>query len=130
MEYLKYFYCNKNQSIILKKLGFNYRCNSYFLFDGSIKFGPANINYNINKNNTSVPIIYETSRFIREKYGLHINIDCNASGWFWQLVRIETGSVLENFKLLNTDSGYIEDYYECYRDGISIALNYILTNNQ
>lgn len=122
-------FCNKENSIKLKKLGYDYPCSAKFFKNGNVKHESCSINYNVNKGWVSVPLLQEALRFLHEKHKLHIMIDCNASGWYYNISKIDTGTVIIEYEEIHNESGYFSDYHDCFNESINKTLDYIIYHN-
>lgn len=67
--------------------------------------------------NTQIYQLPEVLAFVQSK-GFHVMVDCNASGWYWQINRISTGSTLFDYSKYE----FKPDYNSALKDGLEFLL--------
>jgi glycerol kinase len=66
------------------------------------------------------PTQEQTQKWIREKYGIHVEIYSNASGWGWILTKINGTGMMEI-----EDDIFFDSYEEALEVGLNKALEFI-----
>lgn len=77
-------------------------------------------NYNNHPYCTSVPTYDEVGDWFRKKYGIHIEIYSNHSGWGYILTKLN-GTTIKEIE----DDIFFEDYYKAFDKGIEEAIKLV-----
>lgn len=78
------------------------------------------------ENMIPLPDSEDVIDWLIEKHGLYVNVNVNASGWYWEIVRVATGSTLKTSEYRGTnDGGCWDDRYDALKDGLIYCLKII-----
>jgi len=114
---------------LAKEKGFNIPCIGWYYSKNPTQqyLEHCTIPINTNKlevHNCSAPTQSLLQRWLIEKHNIYVAVNCNASGWYWELVKTN-GTGIKSFIMLNSESGYHTLYEEALEVGLQEALKLI-----
>lgn len=109
---------------LLKEAGFNETCR--YSYDNVGGFRWFKIGGSTPKGWVPCPTQALAARWLREAHGIHVCIDVNASGWYYDLCKSDNGThILWSSYQGPNDGGEWDSYEEALEAGLKIWLELI-----
>jgi hypothetical protein len=113
-------------AVLAKEKGFDWLCNNYTNERDGDNFSNENTiisykNYNCIYATYSRPTQSLLQKWLREVHNIHVNIDCNAGGWYYELMKCN-GTTIYIEKGRNKGMAYQGFNYETYEEALEAGL--------
>lgn len=107
---------SRELALKVKEIGFNEPCTSYYYRDILKEGGETDRSFYGACLN--VPTQTQLSKWLREKHKLYVHVDCNASGWLWEIEKTNGTSVCWCNHSGPNLSGQWDTFEEALEDGL------------
>ncbi|MBM6856543.1 hypothetical protein H6D15_02805 [Mediterranea massiliensis] len=119
-------YVSFDTAKLLKEAGFDVPCFNQYTERGTIWHCDCPENFNKSQCATSCPTQALAARWLREAHGIHVCIDVNASGWYYDLCKSDNGThILWSSYQGPNDGGEWDSYEGALEAGLKICLELI-----
>lgn len=136
---------SKKTAILAKNIGFDCDCACYYnlnsMFnnaksktihghDDGVDIEDFYFNFNVMDDAISAPTQSQLFKFLREKHELYVHVDCNASGWLWEIEKTNGTSICWCNHSGPNLSGQWDTFEDALEDGLMRACEIVKQRNR